>query len=409
MSLKYCLILCLYLLAIVVSARAQEGFPLPPLEVITPENAGEIVQVARIGNGVINEMAWSPNGITLGIASSLGVWLYDTDQPDAPPRLFEGQSGAQSLAFNPNGRYIASGGVDGSVWIWDIETDTQIARLEGFLYPVSAVTYSDDGSLLAAGDKSGVVRVWSTVTYQETYVIESLDEVMALAIDSLNAELAIGGRSALRIWSLPALKAQTVRTLSNGGDYGLRYLNGELVLVPLDNLPPEELGFRYGRVSFVSFGADKQVLVGVEYTADNWLWIWNLEQGESRQQIRTNRLAMNRDNISPDNRLIAVASDTGVSTLYNLITGDEYARLFGHRRGVNNITFSPDSALVASAGLDNLVGVWDIRAGGEIAPLIMLEGHTLGATAVAFSPDGTLIASGSYDGTIRLWGIPAES
>lgn len=484
------------IVALLLSAYTQEGFPLPPLEVITPENAGEIVQLARIGNGRISEMAWSPDGVMLGIASSLGVWLYDTAQPDSPPRLFEGQDGAASLAFNPNGRYIASGGVDGSVWIWDIELGEVVAQLEGHLYTISDLTFSADSSLLAAGDNSGVVRVWNTADWSEQVILAHDARIVDISFSADNRFLGIGGCDKAYIWRVDTgtLVKDTGTALINDSDCGthIAFENSNRLIITFGNLwwswyfdseeepAPRDLiegalidiysidgaatllyqiegtiiqrnittdtrqmlaqtlhgdKIAFDSASQLAILADDIVtlidiatneqhtltfwqperLYALEFNAQGNILlsasgdqadIWDVTTGD-HIFTRPVRYSENQAVVfSPDGRLLSGGGTSSTIIVYHAESGEAYARLFGHRRGVNNLAFSPDSALVASAGLDNLIGVWDIRAGGEIAPLIMLEGHTLGVTAVAFSP--TLIASASYDGTIRLWGIPRQ-
>ena len=58
--------------------------PLVPLTVALPEGA-----VARLGKGQINEIAFSPDGETLAVASSLGVYLYDPFTYDDPSAFTE--------------------------------------------------------------------------------------------------------------------------------------------------------------------------------------------------------------------------------------------------------------------------------------------------------------------------------
>src|SRR5690606_36224626 len=145
---------------------------LPPLEPITAENADRLVQVGRMGNGVVREMAWSPDGSTLAIATSLGVWVHDADNPDAPPVLLEMDAGASSVAASNT--LIAAGSDDGTVHVWDIDTQEQRARLEGHLYYVGSITFSADASLLASGDNSGIVRLWDMETMGELRTYEGI-------------------------------------------------------------------------------------------------------------------------------------------------------------------------------------------------------------------------------------------
>ena len=83
------------------------------------------------------------------------------------PNLIEGQGGAESVAFSPDGSKIAAGGEDNSVMVFDAATGEIIARLENHIYPVSAVAWSADGKWIASGDWSGVVRLWDTSNWSE--------------------------------------------------------------------------------------------------------------------------------------------------------------------------------------------------------------------------------------------------
>ncbi len=35
--------------------------------------------IARLGKGIINEIAYSPNGEYLAVAASVGIWIYDME------------------------------------------------------------------------------------------------------------------------------------------------------------------------------------------------------------------------------------------------------------------------------------------------------------------------------------------
>ncbi len=47
-------------------------------------------EVMRLGRGSALRTAWSPDGETLAVAGSLGIWLYDVSDLEAEPRLIEG-------------------------------------------------------------------------------------------------------------------------------------------------------------------------------------------------------------------------------------------------------------------------------------------------------------------------------
>ena len=52
-------------------------------------------------------MQFSPDGTLLAVGSSIGVWLYDV-KTGKELSMFPGK--CQSLAFSPDGRFLANGG-----------------------------------------------------------------------------------------------------------------------------------------------------------------------------------------------------------------------------------------------------------------------------------------------------------
>src|SRR4051812_35359114 len=54
------------------------------LQKITSENASQLKQLVRFGNGTISKVIWSPDGQHLAFSGSLGVWIYRADALQKP-------------------------------------------------------------------------------------------------------------------------------------------------------------------------------------------------------------------------------------------------------------------------------------------------------------------------------------
>ena len=111
---------------------------------------------ARLGKGSISgDIAYSPDGTRLAVASSIGIWLYDTATHQEVALLKGHTDDVISVAFSPDGSALAGGSEDWTVRLWDAVTGQEKATLTGHTGYVSSVAFSPDGGTLASGSKSG--------------------------------------------------------------------------------------------------------------------------------------------------------------------------------------------------------------------------------------------------------------
>ena len=279
-------------------------------------------------------------------------------------------SGAWGLAFSPDGKYVASGGNDFTVKIWDATTCQLIHSLTGHSNVIADLAFSPDGKRLASTSTDNTVRVWDVATGRVVHTLKGhTSSVWNPVFGPDGAWLATSDcDGTVKFWDL-------------GTGKELRTLSG-----PTKGVHGEALGPDGNRLA--STGHDGIVRV------------WDAATGRVEHQLKGHTGIVWNAVFSPDgHRLASVGQDKTVR-VWDLTTGQRLHTLIGHSGDIWSVTFSPDGSQLASGSVDQTVRVWDATSGQE---LCSLRGHTSEIYHVAFSPDGSRLASVGGDGTVRIW------
>ncbi|MCP3798314.1 hypothetical protein NLX83_03490 [Allokutzneria sp. A3M-2-11 16] len=109
---------------------------------------------------VSGRLWFSPDGTALARVEHNVVTLWDVTTGASRGRVVTDESLVDGLAYSPDGRFIATGHLQGEVLISEVASGRVIARLRGHRHGVRALAWRPDGAELASGSGSGEVIVW---------------------------------------------------------------------------------------------------------------------------------------------------------------------------------------------------------------------------------------------------------
>lgn len=234
------------------------------------------------------------------------IRLWDLQQPpDHQLRELRGHTdGVSSVAFSPDGKWLASGSwkIDRTVRLWNLDQpDAESIPFtgEGHTESVTSVTFSPDGKTLASASDDKTVRLWQ--------------------VDQPHAAPTILRNHNGRVWSI-AISPDGKLLASASDDWEIRLWN----LENLDRDPPTHVPLKghSAWVSSVAFSPDGQTLASGSF--DRSIRLWRINQIDWKAcEIKEKPIVLEN-----------------------------------HNQSITSVAFTPDGKYLASGSYDNTVRLW---------------------------------------------------
>jgi WD40 repeat protein len=152
------------------------------------------------------DVSYSPDGLELATAGADGVAkVWDAETGEALLALVGHTAGLHSLAYSPNGRYIAtsSNTDDTTVKVWDAHSGDEVYTFGPNPGRAWGLAFSPNSTLVAAGGQGGYITIWDVTTGEEVIKMIGQSATVGTVAFTLDGQRLIsGGVESASIWDI---------------------------------------------------------------------------------------------------------------------------------------------------------------------------------------------------------------
>jgi WD40 repeat protein len=272
-----------------------------------------------------------------------------------------------STAGLGDGKRVVTGGYDGAVGLFDLDT-AQVDLLGYHEHLVNGVVVDTGGRARAASCSSDyTVYLWDLARRERIGVLRGhRDDVEDFVFISPSQGVSASRDHRIILWDLD---------------------RGEIEHVFEDH-DKDVLSLAYHEGRLYSSGDDKT------------LRVWDIAKRRSLETFGPFDVETDTCAIDPVHGRVILGCDDGVIRIFDVRTGDSVVEIPAHTSGIKKVVVSRNGD-VLSAAYDQRILIWD---GGTFELRLELERvpHKW-ERSFSFSPDGGSVRAGTFDGTVLQW------
>jgi WD40 repeat protein len=348
--------------------------------------------------------------------------LWDRERKVEVAAVQAHTSKAECVAFSADGKWVATGGADHKIRIWNRSILEGANRVSSHFartvaeaeHPIEKVRFLDSGELMVMTGGGSLVTLNSLSNERTTDSLFDLSEPVRAVALSNNGTVAIGYQDKFEV-----VERHNRDPTPNEFKFSVRIdhlaisRDGQWIAVGGKGSPPVYVVDRRnnGKIIPVPDPTAEAVSVAVSddgrFAAlcswDKMLRVWDLKRGQLHRELPGHTEWATTLRFSRDGTLLCTGAVDGTLRLFDLQNRREREVLRGHGGGafvgVFEIAFSPDGELVASAGYDKTIRIWDTLTGQE--KVLFLPSAS--AISLDWNPAGTILSCGCLDRSVHFW------
>jgi WD40 repeat protein len=357
----------------------------------------KISRLLRIGTGTPNDIAFSPDGKYLAIATGLGVFFYNANTFEQAS-FIDVSSDVRLLSFSTDGKKLLLASYlrgNTAISLWDVDTGKKIIELEkGFDSWVQRIFYTDTGFAAAVGHEGecGVTcasdyfspraKVWSTSTGRMIHE-EEIGDIIGFSTDGKTLYFSFPTNTSFDL--------KTVTMLNVGQPQGTDVIQ----TIPGSGIESEN--------EITATSIDKHFKAVLSLRNRSNIAVIDLQTNQVLKSLYfddSGVLAVEKVSIKGIETYIAATSDQlGRIILWDLSRGVKMSNSESTGYYLSALAFSPDQRTLASVNSSYEVWLWNVET---LQPIRMYPTGDQYIKDIRFDSTGTNLNISSAENNYEL-------
>ena len=159
--------------------------------------------IARECDGGVNDLAYSPDGRFMVVASSNNVVQQFSSRPDnGTPWKIPLNVEPLAVTYCENGNTIAIETSTGELQLWDVATRTLRTTVKAHTSRINVLSVFPDGTTLASGGRDRRLQLWDTTSGERLTTLRGHSrQFFSIAVSLDGKTMASGGLAGdVRVW-----------------------------------------------------------------------------------------------------------------------------------------------------------------------------------------------------------------
>ncbi|PJA95520.1 MAG: hypothetical protein CO129_11330 [Ignavibacteriales bacterium CG_4_9_14_3_um_filter_34_10] len=365
-------------------------------------------------NSVINDLAFSPNGLMLSVVSSNSFGrIWDLQSGKILRELVGHSQPILSTTFNNDGTKLFTADQTGSIFMWNVSTGQLLNKYFGHKEKITSTDFSptEDFLISASDDKS--VRLWNAKSGSEftnSSMLSAKNNVFAL---NKNSTLVVtnGNESSITVWD-----AKNGSPIKNFSGFTNDLLSADIsdddsLIVGCSSTNSVRIwktkngeifndytGISENAISCDFHPAGKMITAA---STEGAVYIWDISKNTPIAKLAVSSIPTSVK-FSPDGKYLSAGCADGKLFIWSTAKFQKTFEKQAHSKMIYQINFSSDSKKIMTSSDDKTSKIHEAE-NGKLA--LELKGHRDKVLCGSFSNDNTRVATGSADNIVKIWDL----